>query len=599
MSSLRTSPRFASLLGVGAAAMLGAPPTAAQVPQPAPFYVDGREFTSVPVDQALSGDYFDTSKFNVSTLGLGALFDRLGEQIHYQLDAGVHPSVFSPLCGLSGQMILRGGGCRMDFGWYCVDDPTTFVPLVTSQEVIAYHDALTGNWAQYKNDDASFVPIIGMPPVQGAPLEDVQAHPVFQNCPSKNIGFTIRPVGGAAGDIPSVQQPVCTQQKYSEPRLNTIHQASGQPWVSALVYASKRSPGVFYIAFEDLPSNATTFNPPVDVGDDNWVADGDFNDFVYRVQGIQCKGGGQRCDTGQLGICSIGITECTVDDRPGACVQKFQPTAESCDNIDNDCDGVIDNGDGLCPEIAPICWEGQCVARCSTGEFVCPIGYSCDNTSNACIEESCYGVECGEGQHCRAGVCIGGCDGVSCPAGQDCLFGNCVDLCQGISCPAGFVCQAGACIADCNCMPCPEGFDCGADGKCVDTACIGVSCPAGQVCNAGTCVDPCAGVSCPGGQICTVNPVTFVGECVVVQGGEGVGGGGSIEGTGGEIIVGVTGSAPGLDGTGSTGSARLAAPESNMGCACRAAPSGGSGGLVGLLLLGLGPLARRRAGRRR
>ncbi|MBN2194288.1 MAG: hypothetical protein JW751_15835 [Polyangiaceae bacterium] len=592
MAVLRVPHLFASLVALTTAVVAGS--AAGQVPQPAPFFVDGTEYTSVPVDQAESGDYFDTSKFNVATLGLGALFNALGEPMHYQLDAGTEPAVFAPLCGLSGQMILRGGGCRMDFGWYCVDDPSTFVPLVTSADVMAYHDSLTGEWEQYKNDDKSFVPVIGMPPVQGAPLEDIQNHPVFQACPSKHIGFSIKPVAGAAGEIPSVQQAVCTQQKFSEARLNTIHTASGQPWVSALSYASRKSPGIFYIAFEDLPSDGATFNPPVDVGDDNWVADGDFNDFVYRIQGIQCVGGGQRCDTNKAGICSIGITECTVNGEPGECTQMFEPSGEVCDNVDNDCDGTID-GDGLCPPETPVCAGGVCVGRCSTGEFPCDLDKVCDPAIDACVDPACLGVVCtGENEHCEKGSCVGGCQGVVCPSGQDCLFGNCVDLCQGTSCPDGFVCVAGACITDCNCLPCSDGFACGADGKCIDTACQNVICPAGQVCREGACVDPCVGVTCPAGQAC--NPNTGICEDDPVEGT-----GGSMEGTGGGAIVDGSGGVPGIGGatmgaTSGTGQ-RLAGPPTEDGCGCRTVQRGRSGS--GLALLSLLGLAVRRLRRER
>lgn len=583
---------FASLLSAAVTGLTGV--AAAQgVSQPAPFTVDGQLFTMVPIDQELSGDYFDPARFNATTLGLGSLFTALGEAIDYRADASVEPSVFAPLCGLSGQMILRGGGCRMDFGWYCVDDPTTFVPLVTSAEVLAYHDAntTTGNWTQYANNDKSFVPVIGMPPVAGAPLEDVQNHPVFQNCPSKQIGFTIKPVDGVEGYIPTENGPVCTQQKFSQPSLNMKHTATGLPWVSAVTYASKRAPGVFYIAFEDLPSSGETFNPPyTSTSGAKWVADGDFNDFVYRVQGIQCKGGGLRCDTGLPGICSIGITECTIDGTPGACTQKFQPSLEVCNNIDDDCDGVVDVGEGVCPDPSlPICFEGQCVATCSGGEFACPDGYSCESRSNSCVENACLGVVCGEGQYCRQGACRGGCEGVVCPSGQDCLFGQCVDLCQGISCPDGFVCSAGACIADCKCLPCGEGLSCGADGKCVDTACIGIACPEGQICERGVCGDPCLEVTCPPGQACLPGR-----GCVPTEGS------GGADGAGGTVIIIASGGTgpilPGMGGAGTAAGPGLAAPEGSSGCGCQLASRGGSAaGLTALLLLGLGLVRRRRA----
>ena len=549
----------------------------AQVRQPAPFVVNGIEYDTVPVDQRYSSDYYpDQWGPGMNDLGLGILFDQLeGGLVDYQLDAAIEPAVFSPLCGLKGSMILRGGSCRMDFGWYCVDDPSTFVPLVTSAEVLAYHDGLTGTYEQYKNNDKGFVPLIGMPPVEGAPLESVRESPAFLNCPSQQIGFTIVPTGD---NIPSAGAPVCTQQKYSQASLNMKHALTGQPWISALTYGSKSRPGVFYVAFEDLPSSPTEFNPPTGQG---WVADGDFNDFVYMVEGILCEGGGQICDTRQPGKCGIGVTECTVDGTPGACTPRFQPEQEECNNIDDDCDGLVD-GDGLCPPEAPRCFEGTCVADCGGGEFPCEVGYECDSASGLCVESGCIGVVCAAEQVCKGGACVGGCEGVTCLPGLTCVSGECLDLCQGQVCPSGFVCEKGACIPDCHCLPCTDPTDqCGDDGKCIDTACLGVTCPEGQHCNDGVCNDPCSIMNCLEGQICQVRGNT--GVCVADYG---IGSGGT-----GIEVIGTGGNPRNVDNVGDS----LEAPVSRSGCGCRSAASNGSGSAAAvLLLLGIAFVRRRR-----
>src|SRR4051812_34682839 len=46
------------------------------------------------------------------------LFPSRNEQIDWQTDASPSPAVFSPLCGFTGRLVLRGGGCKVDFGWY-------------------------------------------------------------------------------------------------------------------------------------------------------------------------------------------------------------------------------------------------------------------------------------------------------------------------------------------------------------------------------------------------------------------------------------------------------------------------------------------------
>ncbi|GMV39333.1 MAG: hypothetical protein AMXMBFR64_10490 [Myxococcales bacterium] len=51
-------------------------------------------------------------------------------------------------------------------------------------------------------------------------------------------------------------------------------------------------------------------------------------------------GGGATCSTGKPGVCGAGTTVCT----PGgfACQQTVQPSDETCDGKDNDCDGAVD-----------------------------------------------------------------------------------------------------------------------------------------------------------------------------------------------------------------------------------------------------------------
>ncbi len=69
------------------------------------------------------------------------------------------------------------------------------------------------------------------------------------------------------------------------------------------------------------------------------------------IDGVTCDGGGEPCDTGMPGVCAQGVTECQV----GAgiiCKPAVIKSAEKCDNLDNDCNGMVDDGDGLCPSRA-------------------------------------------------------------------------------------------------------------------------------------------------------------------------------------------------------------------------------------------------------
>jgi hypothetical protein len=528
----------------------------------------------VPIDGALSSDLACCNN-TMANMSLDALFKSRGEPIDYRNDATTEPAAFSPLCGLSGSMILHGGGCKVDFGWYCTSDsdPPTVHPLVTAQEVVAFHDG-PETPQEWKNSDKAFVPKVGQQ-VKGAALANLRDLPAFRACASQKIGFAVRP-------SPMYPGEVCTMPKYSEQSRNqkcTLPACAGRSWINAVVYASTLTQGAYYLAFEDLPTAPDNFKAPVP--GKGWVADGDFNDFVYFVQGITCEGGSQPCTvTGTdgkplAGVCQVGITSCSaVAGQPGVCKPKVPPSPEKCDNVDNDCNGLVDDGDKLCLP-AEVCYRGRCIAACGRGEFICPSGLLCEKegpSAGYCVEPQCVGKICGAEQVCRMGNCVGACDGVTCPEGQQCVFGECFDACKNVSCPEGFACTKGVCVASCKCMPCASGQSCGDNGLCLDSRCTGVTCSANQICKAGTCVDPCAGVTCPGGGRCVVN----AGVAGCTPGGTGGAGGGPLDGGGGVILTGVGGSAAtgGAGGeTGGTGGTGADAPDRRQaaaeGCGCR------------------------------
>ncbi|MCB9521034.1 MAG: hypothetical protein H6699_09175, partial [Myxococcales bacterium] len=86
-------------------------------------------------------------------------------------------------------------------------------------------------------------------------------------------------------------------------------------------------------------------------------------------------GGGALCDTGLQGICAQGVASCV----GGAveCTQRFAATTETCDGFDNDCDGVVDEdiaGDPLTRS----CYDGPSdtlgVGQCRAGTATCRFG---------------------------------------------------------------------------------------------------------------------------------------------------------------------------------------------------------------------------------
>ena len=78
------------------------------------------------------------------------------------------------------------------------------------------------------------------------------------------------------------------------------------------------------------------------------------------------------------GACSAGRRVCKDDGTLGVCSGQVVPVAELCNNVDDDCDGIVDNGferDGALCEFASA--KGVCRTQ---GKWHC----SADGTSSEC-----------------------------------------------------------------------------------------------------------------------------------------------------------------------------------------------------------------------
>jgi hypothetical protein len=130
-------------------------------------------------------------------------------------------------------------------------------------------------------------------------------------------------------------------------------------------------------------------------------------------------GVGQACTVG-VGACEAAGTVVCVDGERECDAQAGEPTEEVCDEVDNDCNGEVDEG-GVC---APIPCDAE---TCSTYEF------GCGGNSN------CICAETAEGE----GACVDGI--VFCASAVPCASST--------ECAAGEVCQVNSCCEFSFCAP--------------------------------------------------------------------------------------------------------------------------------------------------
>ena len=106
-------------------------------------------------------------------------------------------------------------------------------------------------------------------------------------------------------------------------------------------------------------------------------------------------GGGIACATGVPGICATGVTNCT--NGAIVCDQTVLPQAESCNGIDDDCDGAVDDGNpgggaacntgllGVCAAGTVTCVGGQlqCLQNVQPSPEICgnAIDENCDGNA--------------------------------------------------------------------------------------------------------------------------------------------------------------------------------------------------------------------------
>jgi hypothetical protein len=505
---------------------------------------------------------------------LSGLFQARGETIDWYKDAHTTPAVFSPQCAFTGELVLHGGACHIDFGWYNAVAGSTTPPPDSEIYTIIPGVSPPGSppWMPWHPGVGEDGPIFS--------TDTIRADPHYKG---GLIGFALK--GDTTQD--------CKQTHFSEQALNPT--CSGcttpGPWAAAVIWQSTATPNAYYVGFEDLPMgpSSTGTSDFGTIPGQNLKCDGDFNDFVYFLSGLTCDGGGTACDTKVPGVCAAGLNEC-VTGTTLMCRPSITMSKEVCDGLDNDCNGMVDDN-VTCPN-NQVCDRGICVPPCGTSEFPCSPGDTC--VKGLCVEKACVDTVCDVGKLCKGGTCSGPCDGVTCPGGQVCHVGRCVDPCEGVTCLSDRVCEGGVCVPSCKCAGCATGKTCDTSGHCLDTGCVGKVCASTELCAAGTCTDRCAGAVCPTGQMCTG------GACVDSPKPDGGVYVPPATGTGGSTTnpTAGAGGSTGAAGTGATGATGAAGAPPKItpgnGCRCDAGPSSGSAWLFILFGAAAVLTARRR-----
>jgi len=213
------------------------------------------------------------------------------------------------------------------------------------------------------------------------------SNPDYQNAPSDG-GMTdtgVNTTDGQVGPSPDGTPPVRDGQVIMRRDAQTMLTDARVPPNDSRVNGDGAAPS-------DLGTNADG-GPPVDGDNDGVTSDLDCNDgdpTIFPGAPELCDGKDNNCDrnvdelwpaigqpcTNGLGACQAdGVLACSPEQDDVVCAAAVgEPRDEACDQVDNDCDGTIDES------VAGCCIPGENRA-CGSAVGVCQLGVqTCDGT---------------------------------------------------------------------------------------------------------------------------------------------------------------------------------------------------------------------------
>jgi len=185
--------------------------------------------------------------------------------------------------------------------------------------------------------------------------------------------------------------------------------------------------------------------------------------------------------------CIQGTQTCAGGVWGTVCANAKGPTTENCDNIDDNCNGTIDDG-AVCSG-GTRCVQGQCVECTAASE--CP---RVDCKTPSCVLGKCQQTNAARGTACGNNVCDGNGACVACNVPNDCLGKVKSDLCNTALCSSTGVCSSQLN----NGASCGTGARCDTSGQCVASCgngiietSLGEECEPGNIGWETTCSSSC------------------------------------------------------------------------------------------------------------